>query len=333
MASIPHSKLIQIYTNMLRIRKFEQEIARRWPEQEMRSPPHFYTGQEAVASAVCATLEPQDKIFGYYRGHGYYLAKGGDSKAFIAEMYCKVTGANEGKGGSMLLSAPNVGYVGSSALVAGTIPIATGLALANKMSSSLFPDKRKKTPEVVVDFFGDGATEEGVFFESLNFASLKKLPIIYVCENNFYAVTTHIKNRQARPENIYKHAQSFGIESVKIDGYDPELIYQTAQAYVDRVRKGQGPFFIEAITYRWFEHVGEKLDDKYGLRTKEELDNWIKKDPVALLHKKLIKEKVIQPEALEKIAQEIDQEVAEAFKFGISAPLPKENDLIKNVYA
>ena len=166
-------KLVWMYETMVKIRAFENEISHHWPEQEMRSPPHMYAGREAMATGVCAVLKPSDQVVGYYRGHGYYLAKGGDPKSFMSELYCKETGSNEGKGGSMLISSPKVGYVGSSAIVAGGIPIATGLAFGNKFQGF---------KKVVVCFLGDAATEEGVFYESLNFAALKKLPIIYVCE-------------------------------------------------------------------------------------------------------------------------------------------------------
>lgn len=315
--------LLQIYQTMVKIRSFEEEIARRWPEQQMRSPPHFYTGQEAIASSVCQTLGKEDQVIGNYRGHGYFLAKGGDPKAFIAEMYCKVTGANQGKGGSMLLSSPTVGYMGSSALVGGGIPIATGLALGAKM---------QKSKRVVVCFFGDAAIEEGVFYESMNFASLKKLPIIYICENNLYAVTTYIKNRQARPDNITKRVLTYGLPAVQIDGNDPETIYQKTLTAVVRVREGQGPSFIECLTYRWHEHVGEKIDTNYGLRTPQELECWMKKDPIDNLEKKLIKRKILTKQKIFQIKNQINKQVAEAFKFAINSPLPNRKDLLTNVY-
>src|SRR3989344_5612460 len=247
--SLPSKKtLLNIFKTMVTIRKFEEEIARRWPEQQMRSPPHFYAGQEAIASSVCQSLTLKDQVIGNYRGHGYYLAKGGDPNAFIAEMYNKVTGSNEGKGGSMLLSSPQTGYMGSSAIVAGGIPIATGIALGNKML---------KNKKVTVCFFGDAATEEGVFHESLNFSALKGLPLLFVCENNEYAVTTHISRRRAMPENIIKHAESFGIQSAGIDGNNTIEVFNVAGKFISKIRSGGGPFFLEAKTYRLYQHVGE----------------------------------------------------------------------------
>lgn len=316
--------LLSIYEKMVKIRAFEEEIARRWPEQEMRSPPHFYTGQEAIAASACTAIKKSDKVMGNYRGHGYYLAKGGDPKAFIAEMYCKVTGANEGKGGSMLLSSPEVGYVGSTAIVAGGIPIATGIALGFKM---------RKVKNIVLSFFGDAATEEGVFYESLNFAALKKLPIVYICENNFYSVTTHISRRQAKPENLYKKALLYGIPSFQIDGNDPIQIYQIVSKAVRNARLKKGPTFIEALTYRWHEHVGVKLDNYSGLRTDAELNSWMKKDPIKKLEALLLKKKILTDQKRKKIKSLTDKLVNESFKFGIQSPLPNKTDLLTNVYA
>jgi len=275
-SSPSNNKLLEIYETMVKIRLFEEEIARRWREDEMRSPPHFCTGKEAIAASVCAALRSTDQVIGYYRGHGYYLAKGGDPKAFIAEMYCRHTGCNEGKGGSMLLSHPEIGYMGASAIVGGGIPIATGLSFAHKI---------RETNQMVACFFGDAATEEGVFHESLNFAALHKLPIVYICENDSYAVTTHITKRRAVPEKIYQLASPYNIPSEKIDGNDPLIIYSTAIKAIDRARQGKGPSFIEAITYRWNEHVGEKYDDHTGQRTKEELEYWMSRDPILFLER------------------------------------------------
>src|SRR3989344_2630464 len=316
--SLPSKKtLLNIFKTMVTIRKFEEEIARRWPEQQMRSPPHFYAGQEAIASSVCQSLTLKDQVIGNYRGHGYYLAKGGDPNAFIAEMYNKVTGSNEGKGGSMLLSSPQTGYMGSSAIVAGGIPIATGIALGNKML---------KNKKVTVCFFGDAATEEGVFYESLNFAALKKLPILFVCENNEYAVTTHISKRQAQTDQILKISQSFGIDTIKIDGNNPIEVYQSSKDFISKIRNGKGPFLIEAKTYRLYQHVGEKYDFETGLRTKKEFDFWISKDPIIFIKRFLPKEN------LESIYKEVEQIISAAFEFATSSPLPKKPDLLRNVY-
>lgn len=316
-------QLLQIYQTMVKIRQFEEEIAHRQPEQEMRSPPHFCTGEEAVAAGVCVALNPIDEVMGYYRGHGYYLAKGGDPKAFMAEMYCKKTGSNEGKAGSMLLSDPKAGYIGASAIVGGGIPIATGLSFAHKL---------RETGKVVVCFFGDAATEEGVFPESLNFAALQKLPILYVCVNDSYAVTTHISQRRAVPEKITALAEPYNIPAVRIDGNNPQLVYQTAAEAIEKARSGAGPSLIEAVTFRWNEHVGEKRDAHSGKRTQEQLDHWISRDPIIFLEKDLLRLKVLTDETIEAIRRETVQLVQESFDFAVSSPLPTKEDLLTNVY-
>jgi pyruvate dehydrogenase E1 component alpha subunit len=309
---------------MVKIRLFENEISRRWPEQEMRSPPHMCTGQEAIAVGVCASLRAVDQVIGYYRGHGYYLAKGGDPKALMAELYCKQTGSNGGKGGSMLISSPKVGYLGSSAIVAGGIPIATGLAFGNQIQNF---------KKVVVCFLGDAATEEGVFYESLNFAALKKLPIIYVCENNGYAVTTHIKFRRANPEKISEIPKAFGIPAYKIDGNDVEEVYRITGKAVNLALNGGGPTFIEGVTYRWYLHVGNKLDSTTGLRTQKELETWMKKDPIKRFEKQLLKNKALTLKDITDIKVRIDKLVADAFTYAKASSLPARGELLTNIYA
>jgi pyruvate dehydrogenase E1 component alpha subunit len=308
---------------MVTIRRFEEEIAAVYGEQEMRSPTHLYTGQEATAAGVCAALDAADKVLGYYRGHGYYLAKGGDPKTMMAELYCKATGSNRGKGGSMLLSSPSVGYVGSTALVSGGIPIATGLALGASIKGSR---------EVAVAFFGDAAAEEGVFYESLNFASLRKLPILFVCENNLYAVQSHISSRQAVPNNIYARAQMFDIPAVKIEGEDVETIYLHASEAVERARRGEGPSFIEVLTYRWMEHVGPGDDTEHDWRPKDELNFWKSKDPIAFQEKRLRMLDLLNEESKRKMWGETNEIVRGAFDFAKKSPLPGPEELMTSVY-
>ncbi len=311
-----------MYRMMVVIRKFETAIAEAYGEQKMCSPTHLYTGQEAVATGVSLALQKTDKVLGYYRGHGYYLSRGGDPREMMAELYCKVTGSNRGKGGSMLLSSPKVGYLGSSAIVAGGIPISVGVALASKM---------RNLDEVTVSFFGDAATEEGVFYESLNFAALKKLAVVFVCENNFYAVQSHISKRQAVADNIYKRAEIFGIPSVKIDGNNVEEVYNASVQAVKTARGGNGPFFIEAVTYRWHEHVGPGDDTEFDWRPKEELALWKKRDPIFLFEGKLAKEGILSDGLRAEIHEVIDRTVKEAFAFAKESPLPGPEELMKSI--
>lgn len=221
--------LIGLYRTMLRIRFCEESLVEPILKGEVRCPCHLYTGQEAVATGVCAALEEGDYMFGNHRSHGHYLAKGGDMKQMIAEIYGKETGCSRGRGGSMHLIAPEVGFLGAAPIVGGTISLAVGAALASKIRG----DNR-----VTVSFFGDGATGEGVFYESLNFASLKKLPVIFACENNFYS--THMPLRECRPEdNIYKSGEPFCVAGYRVDGNDVLEVYEFAKKAVEICRKGK----------------------------------------------------------------------------------------------
>ncbi len=321
--SASNKQLVSFYQTMLKIRKFELKVAELFGEQEMRSPTHLYTGHEAVATGIIAALRQSDPVVGYYRSHGYYLAKGGDPNAMIAEFYVKATGANRGKCGSLLLSSPEVGYMGSTAIVSGGISIATGFALAAKL---------QKKDTVAVCFFGDGATEEGVFYESLNFAGLKKLPVIFVCENNFYAVQSRISARQAISDNIYDRGSIFNVPGAQIDGNNVEEVFSAAQKAVARARSGEGPTIIEAKTYRWHEHVGPGFDTDFGWRPKEEWERWKAKDPVKNLEKTLILNKVLNEKDIIRIESEIDKIVLKAFEFAKKSPLPAPSELFKDVY-
>ncbi len=320
---IPARIQISLYHTMLKIRKFELKVAELFGEQEMRSPTHLYTGHEAVATGIISAIRQKDPVVGYYRSHGYYLAKSGDPKAMVAEFYVKATGSNRGKGGSLLLSGPKYGYLGSTAIVSGGIPIATGAGLAAKL---------RNKDMVTVCFFGDGATEEGSFYESLNFAALKKLPVIYICENNLYAVQSRISARQALPYNMNERSCVFGIPGIKVDGNDVEAIYCTAKVAFDRARRGEGPTFIEALTYRWHEHVGPGFDTDWGWRPKHELEAWKVKDPVAVYENKLIARNVMSHREINDMKNSIDIMVNKAFKFAKKSPLPDPKELLKDVY-
>ncbi|HIO55582.1 MAG TPA: thiamine pyrophosphate-dependent dehydrogenase E1 component subunit alpha, partial [Candidatus Marinimicrobia bacterium] len=246
---------------MLKIRIVEEKIAELYPEQEMRCPVHLCIGQEAIAAGVCANLTDKDYVLSTHRSHGHYLAKGGDMRRMIAEIYGRDTGCSHGKGGSMHLVDLAVGYLGSAPIVGSTIPIAVGTAFGSTMRG----DSR-----VTVAFFGEGASEEGVFHESLNFALLKKLPIIFVCENNLYSVYSSMEVRQPRVREVYEVARGHGIESRQGDGNDVDEVYEMTKRAVDKARKGGGPTFLEFKTYRWREHCGPLYDNDIGYRTESE---------------------------------------------------------------
>lgn len=307
----------KIYRLLYRIRRVEEEIGKVYPTNKIKSPVHLSIGQEAVSVGVCLALDSQDIVFGTYRGHALYLAKGGNLKKMIAELYGRATGCAKGKGGSMHLIDVSKGVMGGSAVVGTTIPQAIGYAYALKI---------KRSSRVVVSFFGDGAVDEGVFHESMNFAALKKLPIIFVCENNFYAIHTHQIQRQANPK-IWERALSYGMFAERIEGNDLFTIYQKVSKAVKAIRKGKnGPFFFECMTYRWKEHVGPNEDYHLGYRTREEADFWLTNDPLLKLAL------LIKPKKRQKIEKEVEKEIVEAFEYAEKSPFPKSSELFTDVF-
>lgn len=307
----------KFYRSLYRIRRVEEEVAKVYPSDKIKSPVHLSIGQEAVAVGVCETLRPDDVVFVTYRSHASYLAKGGDLKQMIAELYGKVTGCAKGKGGSMHLVDVSAGVMGASAVVGTTIANAVGYAYAMKL-------KRKDT--VVVSFFGDGGTDEGVFYESLNFAVLKALPIIFVCENNGYAIHTHQRQRHGYA-NICERAHAFGMPAERIEDNDVLCIYERVGAAVKALRDGQtGPFFFECMTYRWKEHVGPNDDYQLGYRAQEEAEPWIKNDQVKRLGA------MISPEQRQQIERDTESEIAEAFAFAEDSPFPAALELYTDLF-
>ena len=272
MSKTTHSPNLKklLYWRLLLLRRVEERIIANYPERQMKSPPHLYMGHEAVAVGVCAALAKEDLVYPYYRSHGWYLAKGGDLNAMMSELYGRENGCSKGWGGSMHLIELNAGVMGTSAIVAGTISHAAGAALA-------FSLQGKKS--VCAVSFGDGAVEEGVFHETLNFTALRKLPVLFICENNLYATNTHIRERQAQTE-IFRRAESYGIPGERVDGNDVLAVYDAASQAISRARKGEGPTLIECMTYRYLEHCGVNEDLYLGYRSEAELKIWHAKDPL-----------------------------------------------------
>ena len=308
--------IARLHRALYRIRRVEEEIARVYPTDCIKSPVHLSIGQEAVSVGVCAALAPHDVVFGTYRGHALYLAKGGDLRAMIAELYGKVTGCTRGKGGSMHLIAPAAGMMGASAVVGTTIPNAVGYAYAVK---------QRRQNAIVASFFGDGATEEGVFSESLNFAVLKKLPILFVCENNQYAIHTHQRQRQGNPD-ICGRARAFGLPTARIDDNDVLALYERSREVVTKIRSGFGPWFLEVMTYRWTEHVGPGKDFHLGYRTDDEARPWRDHDQVRRLAE------MINPVERARIEGEVEAEIADAFVFAEESAFPEAEDLYADVF-
>ena len=314
----------KLFFDMLRIRMVEESIAERYAEQEMRCPVHLSIGQEAVAVGVCAALGQRDYLMSTHRAHAHYLAKGGDLKRLVAEIYGKAAGCSSGKGGSMHLVDLSVNMLGSTPIVGSSLPIAVGTAFGSWLEG------RERVTAV---FFGEGATEEGVFFESLNFAALKQLPVVFVCENNLYSVYSPMSVRQSPARDRVMLAKAHGMEGVSGDGNDVEAVFRLASEAVGRARQGQGPTFVELDTYRWREHCGPNYDNHIGYRTEAEFLEWRKLCPVENYQSRLIREgKLSEKEVVEAIAA-IRQEISEAFDFAKSSLWPSEKSLLANLYA
>jgi len=301
--------LQQLYRHMLRIRLVEETIAELYHEQEMRCPVHLCIGQEAVAAGVCQALTLDDAVMSGHRAHGHYLAKGGDLKRMLAEMYGKETGCCRGRGGSMHLLDVSVNFLGSTPIVASSIPVATGVAWAAKLQGS---------GHVTAVFMGEAACEEGVWHESLNFASLHKLPIVYICENNLYSVYTPLPERQP-DRKLTSLAAAHGLVTFSGDGNDAEAVYEATRQARKHAAAGKGPVFMEFMTYRWREHCGPNFDNDLGYRTAAEFNAWKKKDPLLRL-KRLARERASSTFALTQMEREIREEIDAAVAFAKESP-------------
>lgn len=314
---------IALYRSMRRIRFFEEQIIEHYPAQEMKTPVHLCIGQEAIAAGVCQNLQQDDTIFSNHRNHGHCLAKGMSYYQLLAEFYGKSTGCSGGKGGSMHPVDPALGIWGTTAIVGGNMPLAVGAAWTH-----LFQDNDL----ISVAFFGDGATEEGTFHEALNFAALKKLPILFVCENNFYATASHISQRQPAEPYIVDRAAAYGIAGKRIDGNNILEVFQTAAHANTQLRKGNGPFFIEALTYRWKSHVGPADDTTTGHRPADELERWIKKCPLARFYSELVASKIWSEAAEQALLRALADDFISAREQAQSDPYPRPCDCLAHVY-
>lgn len=299
----------EIYRRLYLIRRVEEKIAEVYPSDKIQSPIHLSIGQELASVAVCAALSPKDKVFGSYRSHALYLAKGGDLRAFIAELYGKETGCAKGKGGSMHVVEPKAGLLGTSAIVGSLIPVAVGYAWA----------RLKIDPgTVTVCFFGDGAAEEGCFFEALNFAALHQVPVLFVCENNGYAIHTPIAERQATP--LTERARAFGVASRTVADYDP--VFAVSGAMVAGIRAGGGPKLLEVRAPRLKEHVGITEDWRLGYRTEDR--TW--KDTVSIAGERIAHGLRV------RIAGEVEKEIEEAFDFAEKSQVPGPEKLMEDLH-
>lgn len=315
--------MIQLYRRMLRIRRVEERIADLYPRQQMRCPVHLSIGQEAVAVGVCSVLQPNDYVLSGHRSHSHYLAKGGDLKKMMAELYGKVGGCSKGKGGSMHLVDLDAGFLGATPIVGSTIGIATGAALGVAM---------KTEARVIVIFFGEGATEEGIFFEAVNFAALKRLPIIFVCENNLYSVYSPMSVRQPAERDNVTIVRGLGVPGVKGDGNDVEVVFRLAREAIELARAGNGPSYLEFATYRWREHCGPNYDNDIGYRTEQEFLQWKKQCPLARTGAVLRNAGLLSDVLETGMNRDLVREIDEAVVFAESSPFPPDTHLEQDVY-
>lgn len=311
---------LELYRKLYLIRNAEQKIREHYPENEMKTPVHLSIGKEAIEVGVCHALESRDRIFGTYRSHGIYLARTGETDAFFAELYGRRTGLVRGKVGSMHLCAPEHGLMVTSAIVGSAIPVAVGAAFASKVRSD---------GSIVAVFFGDGATEEGVFWESLNVASLMQLPVLFVCEDNDLAVFTPPECRRGY-DCIRKVVSQYNCTVLGLDTTDAETVYRTACDAVQAIRRGGGPCFLHLKYYRYLEHVGVEEDFDAGYRTREEFSRWYEKDPITLQRTKLCRLGAREEDLL-KLEEEIDRQITRSIALAKESPLADTCELYRDV--
>ena len=319
----PHDeRWVHFYRQMLKIRLFEEEVNRLYLGAKMPGLAHLYIGEEAVAVGVCAALRRDDYITSTHRGHGHCIAKGASLDKMFAELLGKEAGYCRGKGGSMHIADQETGNLGANAIVGGSAGIATGAALSAKMRGS---------DQVAVCFFGDGALGQGLLYEAMNMASLWKLPVIYVCENNEYNEYTHY--RETTAGEVAARAEAFGVHTESIDGQDVKIVHATALKSVEQARSGAGPAFIQCHTYRFHGHHVGDIDRAY-YRSKREEELWrSERDPVKLLVDWLKKSKLADGGLLEGIESEVDAEIKAAVNFALGAPYPEPSEAGQHVYA
>ena len=304
---------LEFYYEILRIRKVEEKIAAKYAEKKMRCPCHLSIGQEAVAVGVCKAALHSDIMISNHRAHAHYLAKGGNLQKMIAEIYGKSTGCCNGRGGSMHLVDLDVGFWGCTPIVGGSIPVGVGIGFSLQM---------KKEDSIAIVCFGDASTEEGVWAESLNFAALKKLPVLFLCENNLYSVHSPFSVRQSPQRDAVAIACAHGIKAEKGDGNNVEQVYEMTKSAIQSIREGNGSYYLEFQTYRFREHCGPLFDDDLGYRSQEELESWRKKCPLASYKDSLLKRGELDEESIQQINEEIDAELEEAFSFAEQSPFP-----------
>jgi pyruvate dehydrogenase E1 component alpha subunit len=320
---IDSGSALGLYKAMVRIRLTEEQVATRYAQQEMRCPVHLCIGQEAIAAGVSAALRGTDKVFSNHRAHGHYLAKGGDMGRMIAEFYGRADGCCGGRGGSMHLIDQAAGFMGSTPIVGGTVPLAVGMAWSQQLQAE---------SAVSLAFFGDGCFEEGVVHESMNFAALHSLPLLFVCENNEYSVYTPLSERQPdRPIHAIAAAHGWSVHFG--DGNDALAVHDATRQAVLAARSGAGPQFLQFSAYRWREHCGPDFDDHLNYRAAAVILAGLAKCPIARASALLREAGLLDDAGDEAIKKEIEQEIEAAFTFALASPMPTETDASAQVYA
>jgi len=317
--TLGETELLDFYRRMTLIRRFEDKVAEMYTRGKITGFCHLYAGEEAVAVGAIAALYDKDYVVSTYREHGHCLAKGASPRAVMAELFGKATGISKGRGGSMHLFDPNIRFMGGYAIVGGGLPLADGLALSIQY---------KEEQEIVCCFFGDGALPQGAFHESLNMASLWKLPVIFICENNFYGMGTLVQNAICQ-EELYRFAEPYKMPGVRVDGMDVLEVYTAVAEAAARAREGDGPSLIEAVTYRF---RGHSMSDPGEYRSKREERIWQERDPLKRFRRKLMVERRITDARLNQIEEEVNAEIEDAVKFADESPEPRLDEVTKNVY-
>ncbi|MFQ5813836.1 MAG: pyruvate dehydrogenase (acetyl-transferring) E1 component subunit alpha [Anaerolineae bacterium] len=317
--AIENEKLLWMYNNILTIRRFEERVGELFAAGKIPGFVHLYIGEEAVATGVCANLHEDDFITSTHRGHGHLISKAGDLKLMMAELFGKKTGYCKGKGGSMHIADVDLGMLGANGIVGGGPPLATGAALSAQY---------RGTDQVVACFFGDGAANQGTFHEGLNMASIWKLPVIFVCENNHYGISLH-QHRHMNVADIADRAAAYDVPGVVVDGNDVIAVYEAAHEAVKRARAGEGPSLIECKTYR---QRGHFEGDPQIYKPKEEVEAWLEKDPLPRYEAKLLERGLLTQEKIQELDEEIKARIEEAVRFAEESPLPAPEDLTEDVY-
>ncbi len=310
---------LQWYEIMLRVRRFEEKALLAYSKQLIRGFLHVYIGQEAIAAALTSAITPDDKLVTAYRQHGVALARGLSSSSCMAELFGKATGCVKGKGGSMHFFSKEHNYFGGNGIVGAQIPIGTGMGLA---------EKYKKTKNISVCMFGDGAARQGALYESFNMAMTWKLPVLYICENNGYAMGTSVE-RTSNVKDIHTIGEAFDMPNSAVDGMDPEAVHEAIEKAAKHIRSGKGPYFLEIKTYRY---RGHSVSDPAKYRTKEELNEYKAQDPLLVLEERMLKGKIASAKEIDKIKTDIQKEIDEAYKFAEDSPFPLGSELYDDNY-